>query len=61
MPSKKTEQYSRLNVTLPPTSIDKLEYIAKLNYRGKSNMVYFLIESFFDNLTDEQKKEYKRK
>jgi len=38
--------YKRLNITLPPKTLEKLKEIAKTEERSLSNMINFLIEKY---------------
>jgi len=40
--------YKRINITLPKTTDEKLEQIAKKEGRSKSNMISFLIDKYKD-------------
>ena len=56
MISKKTEEYSRINITLPNDVLKKLEFLSKVERRNKSNMICYLIDVAYEGLPEDKKK-----
>lgn len=40
--------FERINITLPPKTVEKLKRISKQQERSQSNMIAFLIERYED-------------